>query len=124
MCNYLGAEVFDGGCFFFNMLTELSGQSASMSRQIFSGFVQFSRLMEAWMEEAEQKGMLKDGLNFREISNFIVISLNGAAPLYSASRDPLIWKRTIAQLQYYIEQLKKIKSKRRLLISDGFDKYR
>ena len=32
--NYLGAEVFAGGCFFFNMLVELSGQSDSMSRHI------------------------------------------------------------------------------------------
>ena len=32
MESYLGGEVFDGGCFFLNMLVELSGQSASMSR--------------------------------------------------------------------------------------------
>jgi AcrR family transcriptional regulator len=32
MNDYLGADVFEGGCFFLNMLVELSGQSASMSR--------------------------------------------------------------------------------------------
>jgi hypothetical protein len=53
------------------------------------------------------KGMLKHGLNFKEVFNFIVISLNGAAALYSESRDPKIWKFTIAQLRFYINQLKK-----------------
>jgi hypothetical protein len=46
-------------------------------------------------------------LNFKEIANFLVISLNGAATLYSASKDRTIWKQTIAQLRFYINQLKK-----------------
>jgi len=105
--DYLGADVFDGGCFFLNSLVELSGQSGTMSRHILRGFVRFSRLLRSWLKEADQKGMLKQGLNLKEISNFIVISLNGAAALYSASRDPLIWKQTITQLRFYIGQLKK-----------------
>ncbi len=50
--------------------------------------------------------MIKEGLDHREIANFIVISLNGAAPLYAASRDPAIWEQTIAQLRYYIDRLR------------------
>jgi hypothetical protein len=30
MQGYLGGDVFEGGCFFLNMLVELSGQSASI----------------------------------------------------------------------------------------------
>lgn len=105
--NYLGADVFKGGCFFVNMLVEISGQSEKMSKQILRGFVQFSRLLGTWLEEANEKGLLKEGLNYREISDFIVITLNGAATLYSASRDPLIWKQTITQLLFYIGQLKR-----------------
>jgi hypothetical protein len=104
--DYMGAHVFEGGCFFLNMLVELSGQSASMSRHILRGFVRLSRLMRSWLKEAHDKGMLKDGLNFKEIANFIVISVNGAAALYSSSRDPLIWRQTISQLHLYIDQLR------------------
>ncbi|RUA00609.1 MAG: hypothetical protein DSY89_06280 [Deltaproteobacteria bacterium] len=107
MKNYLGAEVFEGGCFFFNMLAELSGQSSSMSRHILKGFVRFSRLLRLWLEEAAEKGMLKAGIDFREAASFIIISVNGAAPLYAASRDPMIWKQTISQLRYYLTQLRK-----------------
>lgn len=107
MRDYLGGEVFDGGCFFFNMLVELSGQSAAMSQHILKGFVRFSRLLRRWLEEAEAKSMLREGLNLKETANFIVISLNGAAPLYAASRDPLIWQQTISQLHYYLRQLRK-----------------
>ncbi|HBF42618.1 MAG TPA: hypothetical protein DDW42_03120 [Desulfobacteraceae bacterium] len=104
--DYLGADVFDGGCFFVNMLVEVSGQSEKMSRNILIGFVKFSKLLCSWFEEANEKCFLREGLNFKEIANFIIISLNGAATLYSASRDPNIWKETIIQLRFYINRLK------------------
>jgi len=107
MRDYLGAEVFDGGCFFFNMLVELSGQSDSMTRHILRGFVQFSRLLQSWLEEADEKGLLKKGLDLKEVADFIVISLNGASPLYAASRDRLIWEQTISQLHHYLNGLRK-----------------
>jgi TetR/AcrR family transcriptional regulator, transcriptional repressor for nem operon len=104
---YLGGDVFQGGCFFLNMLVELSGQSADMSKQILRGFVRLSRLLRLWLEEADEKGMLKADLNHKEIANFIVISLNGASALYTASRDTAILDQTIQQLCCYIDQLKK-----------------
>lgn len=107
MTHYLGAEVFDGGCFFFNMLVELSGQSSSMSRRILGGFVRFSRLLRLWLEEADHKGLLKPGLDFKAIANFIIITVNGAAPLYTASRDPQILRHTVVQLRYYLQELRK-----------------
>ena len=107
MKNYLGADVFEGGCFFFNMLVELSGQSSSMAGSILKGFIKFSGLIRDWLKEADQKEMLKDGLDLDEIAHFIVISLNGAAPLYAATRDSRVWKQTISQLRYYINQLRR-----------------
>ena len=105
--DYVGADVFEGGCFFLNSLVELSGQSGAMSRHILRGFVRFSRLLRLWLEEAEQRGLLKEGLRAKQIASFIVISMNGASALYSSSRDPAIWKQTIAQLRFYINQLRR-----------------
>ena len=107
MLDYLGADVFEGGCFFLNMLVELSGQSASMSKQILRGFVRLSSLLRTWLEEADQKDMLQTDLDFKEIANYIIISLNGAAALYMSSRDRTILEQTIRQLRFYINQLKK-----------------
>jgi len=107
MRDYLGTDVFEGGCFFLNMLVELSGQSASMSKQILRGFVRLSGLLRSWLQEADQKGMLRENLNLKEVSNFIIISLNGAAALYISSRDRNILDQTVQQLRFYIEQLKK-----------------
>ena len=107
MNDYLGADVFEGGCFFLNMLVELSGQSASMSKQILRGFVRLSTLLRSWLEEADKQGMLRPDLDFKEIANFIIISLNGAAALYISSRDRKILEQTIRQLRFYIHQLKK-----------------
>ena len=103
---YLGADVFDGGCFFVNMLVELAGQSAAMSRHIFRGFVGFSKLIQAWLNEAEQKGLLDAGQDHRQIANFILITLNGAATLYVASRERTILDETHAQLKRYLDGLR------------------
>jgi len=105
--DYLGREVFDGGCFFVNMLVELSGQSDTMGRHILKGFVGFSKLFQSWLTEAETAGLLKPDLDYREISNFIVITLNGAATLYMSTRDSTILQQTNDQLRFFIRQLRK-----------------
>ncbi len=104
---YLEGEIFDGGCFFVNMLVELSGQSAAMSRHILKGFVGFARLFQNWLREADDAGHLRAGLVFKEVANFIVITLNGAATLFAASRDKAVLHRTNRQLQIYLALLKK-----------------
>lgn len=105
--NYLGAEVFEGGCFLCNALVDLAGQSPTMSNHVLKGFKSLAALLRLWLDEARQQEMLKDGLNLDEIANFIVISLNGAAPLYAASKDPAVWQHTMAQLHFYIQSLKR-----------------
>ncbi len=106
MDNYLGSDIFEGGCFFLNMLVELSGQSEKMCTKILKGYVRFSKLIRDWLKEAAEKKLLKPGLDYQEISSFIIISLNGASALYTSSRDPEIWKQTTRQLKFYLEQLK------------------
>lgn len=110
--NYLGAEVFEGGCFLLNSLVDLTGQSPAMSRHVLQGFEAFSALLQRWLEEAEQQGRLKDNLNLGEIADFIVIALNGAIPLYTASKNPAVWQRTMAQLDFYLTTLKKPERRR------------
>jgi AcrR family transcriptional regulator len=103
----LGKHVFEGGCFFHSMLVELSGQSDAMTSRLMRGFHQLAGLLRAWLEQAEQEGLLKENLNLHEIANYIIISLNGAAALYASSRDPAILDQTVSQLHFYIRQLKK-----------------
>jgi len=103
----LGNHIFEGGCFFHSMLVELSGQSVVMSSHLMQGFNQLAGLLCAWLEQAEQQGLLKKNLNFKEIANYIIIALNGAAALYAPSRDPAILDQTVSQLHFYIQQLKK-----------------
>jgi AcrR family transcriptional regulator len=103
---YCGAEVFAGGCFFFNMLIELSGQSETMSRRIRGGFMEFAGLLASWLEEAAGKKLLKKGVDPREVADFIVIAINGATALYTSSRDRRFLKETSRQLQAYLRQLR------------------
>lgn len=103
---YCGAGVFAGGCFFFNMLVELSGQSEPMSRRIRAGFMDLSALLASWLDEAEEKGILKKGVNHGEVADFIVIAINGATALYTASRDRRFLRETSGQLRAYLRQMR------------------
>lgn len=107
MKNYLGGGVFEGGCFLCNSLVDLAGQSPTMSHHVLKGFQSFAELLRRWLAEAEQMGMLREGLPLQEIANFLVISLNGAPPLYAASKDSAVWQQTMGQLYFYLHSLRK-----------------
>ncbi|MBI5419816.1 MAG: TetR/AcrR family transcriptional regulator [Deltaproteobacteria bacterium] len=108
MRNYLGADVFPGGCFFLRMLVDLSGQSEEMNRKVWIGFEKTVDLLASWLDEAKRKGLIRQDLNHKEISNFIIITLNGAATLYASSKDPSLWQCAIDQLRHYMDQLRLI----------------
>ena len=104
--DYCCGEVFEGGCFFFNSLVELSGQSPVMSGRIVEGFMQFSDLLASWLEEAKSEGKLKPGVRIREVADFIVTSINGAAALYVATRSNRFPRAIERQLNAYIRMLR------------------
>jgi TetR/AcrR family transcriptional regulator, transcriptional repressor for nem operon len=104
--NYIGGEVFRGGCFFFNMLVELSGQSERMAGRILDGYRTFSNLLACWIEEGRELGILRNDVDSREVAEFILTAINGAAVLYAASREPTILAVTIHQLHLYLDCLK------------------
>lgn len=107
LMKYLGGQIFEGGCYFLNSLVELSGQSPEMSRHMLRGFIRFSKLFQQWLEEAETKEVILPGLNYREIANFIFISVNGAAALYAVVKDDTILVQTASQLHHYLQNLKR-----------------
>ena len=104
--DYCCGEVFEGGCFFFNSLVELSGQSPAMSGRIVEGYMQFADLLASWLEEAKAEGKLKPGVRSREVADFIVLSINGAAALYVATRDTRFTRACERQLHSYIRSMK------------------
>ena len=77
-----------------------------MSRHILKGFVGFAKLFQNWLKEADHRDQLRSDLDFKEVANFIVITLNGAATLFAASRDKAVLRRTNRQLQIYLALLK------------------
>jgi len=104
--DYVCGGVFEGGCFFFNMLVELSGQSPAMSGRILGGYMQFADLLASWLEEAKSGGGLRPGVRIREVADFIVTSVNGAAALYAATRDERFPRAIERQLDAYLQTLR------------------
>jgi TetR/AcrR family transcriptional repressor of nem operon len=106
--NYLGGGVFEGGCFLLNSLVDLTGVAPTMSHHVLTGFTGFAGLLRRWLEEAAQQGMIRDEVNLNEVADFMVIAVNGAAPLYAASKDPMVWQHTLSQIRFYIKSLRKL----------------
>ncbi|MBI5015048.1 MAG: TetR/AcrR family transcriptional regulator [Deltaproteobacteria bacterium] len=100
---YVGGRVFEGGCFFFNLLVELSGQSPPMAARILRGFDGFAARLAGWLREAQTKKILRSEANPEEIAEFLVIALNGATALFSARQDPKVLEQTIRQLCCHLE---------------------
>ncbi len=105
--NYLGADVFAGGCIFLNMLVELSGQSDAMNKCVLDGIMGFSKVIIRWLQEADDKQMLKPDLSLEEIAKFIVTTINGCAALYASTHSSRTWEITLDQIHYYLHSLRK-----------------
>ena len=106
LMDYVAKEVFVGGCFFLNCLMEVSGQFDAMTRRIFSGFTGFSRLLAAWLQEADVRGLLRPGVDTREVADYIITNLNGAAALWAASRDRRLLEISVRQTRALLESLR------------------
>jgi TetR/AcrR family transcriptional repressor of nem operon len=91
-----------------NSLVDLAGVAPTMSNHVLAGFTGFAKLLRRWLEEAARQGMIKEDVNLSEVANFMVISVNGAAPLYAASKDPAVWQHTLSQLRFYTRSLRKL----------------
>ena len=63
--------------------------------------MQFAKLMAFWLEEAKADGKLTPGVRIREVADFIVLSINGAAALYVATRDSRFPRACERQLHSY-----------------------
>jgi hypothetical protein len=68
--------------------------------------MQFSDLLASWLEEARSEGKLKPGVRIKEVADFIVTSINGAAALYVATRNDRFPRAIERQLSAYIRTLR------------------
>lgn len=106
MLDYLGGGVFRGGCFFLNLLVELSTQSPEMAARIDRGIGGFGKVIERWLQEAREKGLLREGVEVAEVAGFIITAVNGAAALYAAKKERALLVSTVRQIGLYLDSLR------------------
>ncbi len=109
LLDYVGKNIFQGGGFFLNMLIEFSGQSEEKTQHVLKGFTRYSKMIESWIDEAVELGIIEGNINSKEVGSFIVSSFYGTTVIYTASKDRQILLQTVSQLQFYLESLKKAK---------------
>ena len=68
--------------------------------------VDTANILASWLEEAKSQGKLKPGVRIKEVADFIVTSVNGAAALYAATRSDRFPRAIERQLNSYIQMLR------------------
>ncbi|MBI4456464.1 MAG: TetR/AcrR family transcriptional regulator [Acidobacteria bacterium] len=94
-----------GGCLFGNMALELSDVHEGFRKklqQIFAGIVElFYRLLQ------EASPDLKEGVNLREVSQFIVAGIEGGIMLAKVHRNISPMRQCVRQLKNYLNALRR-----------------
>ncbi len=106
LLDYVGKNIFQGGGFFLNMLIEFSGQSEEKTAHVLKGFTRYSEMIESWIDEAVELGLIEDTVNSKEVGSFIVSSFYGTTVIYTASKDQNVLTQTVSQLRFFLESLR------------------
>ena len=104
--DYVGSNIFKQGGFFLSMLIEFSGQCEDKTAHVLKGFTGYSQLIESWINEGVEKGLIKDTVNSNEVGNFIVSTFYGATVIYTASKNEKILRQAANQLHNFLKSLK------------------
>ncbi len=64
-------------------------------------------LLAAWLQEADERGLLRPGVNCSEVADHIIINLNGATALFAASRDGRFLQTRVEQTRSFVESLRR-----------------
>jgi TetR/AcrR family transcriptional repressor of nem operon len=105
LLDYIGGDVFKGGCFFLNELVELSGQAERMAERVLDGIRAYARLLTTWLTEARFAGLIRSDVDCEETAYFLLSVVNGAAAIYAAARDRAVLEGAVRHMRLHLESL-------------------
>jgi TetR/AcrR family transcriptional repressor of nem operon len=80
-------EDFPGGCVFVALAVELNDQHPHLAREVNEGFRRFKALLKRLLDQEQQGGTLKNGIDTTVVAEMIFGGLLGASVAFTADKS-------------------------------------
>ncbi|MCL4542907.1 MAG: TetR/AcrR family transcriptional regulator [Deltaproteobacteria bacterium] len=99
-------ELARTGCPVGNLVLELSAKDKALSKHVNEIMILWQSSIEKAIEAAKSSGIIRQDLNVKNISNFIVGSFEGCVMLSKYSHSEMVLEDCFATLKDYLQSLR------------------
>lgn len=92
------SENFPGGCIFITFSVELDDQRPHLMKEVYKGFVGFTKLMAEIFNQGIETGEFSKDLDAEKLANFLFTSMLGASVLYGVDKSKTTLDKAINPL--------------------------
>jgi len=99
------AENFPGGCIFVTLAVELNGQAPHLAREVNEGFSRFKRMIKRLLDQEQEAGRLKEGIDTTVMAEVIFAGILGASVTFISDKSQENLHRNIQGLEALLDML-------------------
>jgi len=97
-------ENFPGGCIFITLSVELDDQQPELMQEVNKGYIGLKNMLKRYLEEAKEKGELKQNLNVDSATEMIFSGMIGSSVLFGVEKSTITLDSSINALIDYLDE--------------------
>ena len=94
-----------GGCIFVTLAVELNDQRPHLAREMNEGFLRFKGMLKRLLDQENNAGNLKDGVDTQQVAEMIFSGILGASVMYISDKSGTTLNRNIRALTEYLDMI-------------------
>ena len=98
-------ENFPGGCIFITLSVELDDQYPQLMQEVNKGFIGLKNLLKRYLEEAKERGELKQTVNVHNATEMIFSGMLGSSVLFGVEKSTFTLDSSINALIDYLNEV-------------------
>jgi TetR/AcrR family transcriptional repressor of nem operon len=99
------AENFPGGCIFVALAVELNDQQPHLAQEVNEGFKRFKGLLQRLLDQEQEAGRLKHGIDTGMVAEMIFSGILGACVAYTSDKSKENLDQTIKSLIAFLDMI-------------------
>jgi len=103
-------ENFPGGCIFITFSVELDDQQPLLMQDVNTGFVGLKNMLKRFLEEAKERGELKQNVNTNRLTEMIFSGMIGSSVLFGVEKSTVMLDRSINALIDYLNEVRNMET--------------
>ena len=98
-------ENFPGGCIFVALAVELNDQQPHLAREVNEGFARFKGMLKRLLDQEQQAGVLKNGVDTGVVAGMIFAGILGACVAYTSDKSREHLDQSVAGLINFLNMI-------------------